>query len=188
MSIYVPGFFLYKTATGQRGLLHFQFNPQEIQRSRSVSFEETSALDEDQSSNAGGDSQSSSSSKKFSKYTLRAGRWRLSLNIRLDTSAPLLPGAPIPPYAVDLAALALAVKQLETLVEPQEKITQNKATYGYPSQPETPRVQFWWGPRVWEGYITDVSITEKMFTPDLLPKRVEANVSMVVIDAKSKKS
>lgn len=177
MSTFEPGYFLIKGVDGSKASLYFQFNPEEIVRSRSVDFNDTSGLEDQGPTPVVGSGPSA-----YAKYTLRAARWMISnINIRLDSSAPPQVGMPNSSYGADLDALRKAVKLLESLVEPKERKNQNQAKDSYPNQAETPIVQLCWGKRIWEGYVTSVNITEKLFTPDLVPKRVEASVNMVVL-------
>jgi hypothetical protein len=76
------------------------------------------------------------------------------------------------------------IKHLEALIEPKYPEDENEHPAGWRPMTEPPRVRLWYGKkqkRVFEGYVTSVTILEKEFTPDLYPRLVKASLSLELI-------
>lgn len=187
----IPGLFMYKDRSGQPQGLLFQFNPETLKRSRTVSLEDSST------SQSGGTTTGTNESGR--KYSLKAARWKIELELRLDASrsfpkqlgmmlanAASLSMASATPSATTLAENAVspvlaAVRQLEALVEPTFP-TGVKPKNGYEEHFDTPEVDFYWGTRVWKGFVTSLTINEALWSALLMPMVVEASVSLEIIE------
>lgn len=194
----IPGAFVYTDRNGKLQTLYFQFNPEKLARSRKATFEETKANDTQGTTTARG--------RQGKKYTLKVDRWTIDLDIRLDASkrafasdkqitaaeleattdtesnwlqhlkAVKLQDKP------ELTSVAEGLKHLEALIEPGPIPSENDNTYGFQTLPDPPMIQFLWGDRLWSGFMTSLSISEIQFTPQLKPIRVEASVSLVIVE------
>ncbi|MCG8420095.1 MAG: hypothetical protein MJE77_19370 [Proteobacteria bacterium] len=194
-----PGAFIYTDLKGKLQAIYFQFNPEKLTRSRTATFKETDANDRQGTTTARG--------AQGKKYTLTVERWKIDLDIRLDASKPAYVGTqPPPPDFVNspkgedlakkwrqhlekvklqharLTSVAEGLSHLEALIEPGPIPSENDDLYGFSSLPDPPMIQFLWGERIWAGFMTSLSISEVQFTPQLSPKRVEATVSLVILE------
>lgn len=163
----------YTPNGGDERSLEFQFNPVSLSRSRSVTAVNTkaptlgSAQTDDVSPAAG------------QTFASKADNWRMSLNIRLD-STRLFGTSTRYSYSNQLDSLAQAIAFLEGTVEPvADRREQNKGQF----PPErTPNVRFDWGPRSWSAQVTQITINEDWYSTDLRPARVEATLDLVIIE------
>lgn len=169
-----PAAFNYVDRNNRNRQLYFQFNPTTLKRTRTVTFTETKGNDP-----LASETDRSAQGKKFS---LKAQRWKLDFDIRLDASMPPLTKEGAQASGSYLGAVQQGLDQLEALVEPGPVPSENDSLYGFQLNPDPPLIYFTWGARIWSGYMTSLTISEVQFTPDLVPKRVEATVSLVVIE------
>jgi hypothetical protein len=129
------------------------------------------------------------------KYSLKASRWKIDFDFRLDASRTFtkMLGMALAQRASapqgfggmsSISSVLAALRQLESLVEPTE-IQVAQPERGFEENAETPEVDFYWGDRVWKGYITSLSISETLFNVALVPMMVEASITMEVIEPMS---
>lgn len=185
----IPGLFIYKDRSGQPQGLLFQFNPETLKRTRTVSLQDSSTNQ--------GKGTTTGRGNEGRKYSMKVGRWKIDLDIRLDASRvfPKQMGLLLARRAAGLgrlglsppASVAAAIRQLEALVEPTElQLPQGApSTRGFEENAETPEVDFYWGDRVWKGFVTSLTFTESMFSATLSPLVVEAAISMEIIEPMS---
>lgn len=176
------GLFIYKDRSGKQGLL-FQVNPETLKRSRTVSLSDSSTAQ------TGGTT--SGRGVVGRKFSTKASRWKIDFDLRLDSSRqfPKDLGMLLGRSAIGMGvgglspieSVASAMRQLEALVEPTE-IAGVKGTRGVEENPPTPEVDFYYGERVWKGYVTSLSFTESLFSASLVPMVVEASISMEIIE------
>ncbi len=177
------GLFVYKDRSKQQQGLLFQVNPETLKRSRTV------ALSDSNTAQPGGTT--SGRGVVGRKYTLKASRWKIDFDLRLDGSRrfPKDLGMLFSQSAVgrgvgglsSIASVTAAMRQLEALVEPTE-LGGQKGVNGIEENPPTPEVDFYYGDRVWKGYVTSLSFTESLFSASLIPMVVEASISMEIIE------
>jgi hypothetical protein len=190
-TLLIPGLFMYKDCSGQQQGLLFQFNPETLKRSRTVSLEDSST-----SQNGGTTTGNNESGRK---YSLKAARWKIDLELRLDASrsfpkqlgmmlanAARLSGTASAPSATTLAENAVspvlaAVRQLEALVEPTI-ISRVPTKKGFEEHADPPEVDFYWGTRIWKGFVTSLTINEALWSALLMPMVVEASISLEIIE------
>lgn len=183
----IPGLFIYKDRSGVPQGLLFQFNPETLKRSRTVSLQDPSTSQPNGTTTGRGDA--------GRKYSLKAARWKIDLEIRLDASRtfPKQLGLMLALRAVGQGVTAMtpmtgvmaAVRQLEALVEPTEVAVPTRGTRGFEEHAETPEVDFYWGDRVWKGFVTSLTINETLFSAVLMPMVVEAAVTLEIIEPMS---
>lgn len=176
------GLFIYKDRSGKQGLL-FQVNPETLKRSRTVSLSDSSTAQ------TGGTT--SGRGVVGRKFSTKASRWKIDFDLRLDSSRqfPKDLGMLLGRSAIGMGigglspieSVASAMRQLEALVEPTE-VAGVKGTRGVEENPPTPEVDFYYGERVWKGYVTSLSFTESLFSASLVPMVVEASISMEIIE------
>ena len=179
------GLFIYKDRSGKQGLL-FQVNPETLKRSRTVSLSDSSTAQ------TGGTT--SGRGVVGRKFSTKASRWKIDFDLRLDSSRqfPKDLGMLLGRSAIGMGvgglspieSVASAMRQLEALVEPTE-VAGVKGTRGVEENPPTPEVDFYYGERVWKGYVTSLSFTESLFSASLVPMVVEASISMEIIEPMS---
>ena len=183
----IPGLFIYKDRSGETQGLLFQFNPETLKRSRSVSIKKNgSSQTKGTTTGRGEDGR---------KYSMEVQPWKIDFELRLDASRSFrkVVGMVLAVKAgatqgfgglSTIDSVLAAVRQLETLVEPTE-LEVVKGTNGYEERAQTPEVDFYWGDRVWKGYVTSLSINETLFSVALTPMMVEASISMEIIQPMS---
>lgn len=182
----VPGLFIYTDRSKQKQGFLFQFNPETLKRSRTVALQDSNTNQPNGTSTGRGNA--------GRKYSMKASRWKIDFDIRLDASRmfPKQLGMMIAQAATGQGLAALnpfgsvmaGIRQLEALVEPTEiPVTGGKR--GLEENPETPVVEFYWGDRVWSGYVTSLSFNEALFSALLMPMVVEASISMEIIEPMS---
>jgi|GEM_PF-3169898 len=163
------GRFSYRRSSSEpEQTLDFQFNPESLSRSRQVGLGRTPAA-RDAADVAPAAAQSSA----------EAQRWTMTLDIRLDGTR-LIGAGDSYSLSDQLDSVEAAIAFLEGAVEPVVELREANESV-YPPE-RTPMVRFDWGERSWSGHITDLTISEELFSPDLRPARVEATVSLTVID------
>jgi len=187
LRVNIPGLFIYKDSSGEQQGLLFQFNPETLKRSRSVDLEDSGNNEPKGTTTGRGEA--------GSKYSLKAHRWKIDFDLRLDASRTFtkMLGMVLAhrvgssrPFAglSSVNPLLAALGQLESLVEPIE-LQVGSPTGGFEENAETPEIDFYWGDRVWRGYITSLSINETLFNVALVPMMVEASISMEIIQPMS---
>lgn len=165
-----------RTSSDPEQTLEFQFNPTSLSRTRTVTLHQTPAPTR-------GDADASDASPAAGQtFASKANNWTMSVNIRLDSTRLLGTGNSYS-FSDQLDSVESAISFLEGAVEPViEPRESNKSVY----PPErTPMVRFDWGNRSWLAQITQLVINENWFSTDLRPARVEATVSLTVIDTLS---
>ncbi len=181
----IPGLFIYKDRSGLSQGLLFQFNPETLKRSRTVSLQDSSTKE--------GKGTTTGQDAVGRKYSMTASRWKIDLELRLDASRTfpkqlgllLSQRAAGPGVAIGAAlGVMMGIRQLESLVEPT-KIPSVGSKNGFEGKEETPEVDFYWGLRVWKGFVTSLTINETLFSVALLPMMVEASISMEIIEPMS---
>jgi hypothetical protein len=207
--VVTPGAISYWDHQGKPQRFYFQCNPTSLTRSRSVTRTTTKAGNK----NSGTTTKPGEAGKKF---THDAGWWQFdSFEIWFDASNPQYAASPPPESPPDAhkrdpaswsvtplprshkreepktmkaatEAVMAGIKHLEALCEPGHMPTENEHQLGWPPAPSPPSMVLWFGERAWAGYVKSVTILEKEFTPDLIPKLVKATLSLELIPVKSK--
>lgn len=182
----IPGLFLYKDRSQKTQSLLFQFNPETLKRSRTVTLKESPV--NQKKGTVGGRGTAGS------KYAPTASNWKIDFDVRFDGSRtfPVQLGLMLAKAAVGqginplsaISSVLVSIRQLEALVEPVEPQLPN-GPRGFEENAPTPEVDFYWGLRVWRGYVTSLTINETLFSAALLPMMAEASISMEIIEPMS---
>jgi hypothetical protein len=180
------GLFIYKDRSQKQQGLLFQVNPETLKRSRTVSLSDSSTAQ------TGGTT--SGRGVVGRKFSMKASRWKIDFDLRLDSSRqfPKDLGMMLGRSALGagvggltpIESVVSAMRQLEALVEPTE-VAGVKSPRGVEENPPTPEVDFYYGERVWKGYVTSLNFTESLFSASLVPMVVEASISMEIIEPMS---
>jgi len=158
-------------------IVPFQFNPETIQRRRSATVRDPAAQQ-------GREQQTKSSESLGASQTTMAPPETLTMDIRLDATDALESGDPI---AGEFGVLP-ALSALELMIIPRAQslfagLLGLSANFGFGSRQQTPVLIFVWGrQRIYPVRLTDLSINEQEYNPNLNPTRVTATVSMVVLE------
>lgn len=185
--IHVPGLFIYKDRSGTTQGLLFQFNPETLKRTRTVEFKDSDTNQPNGTTQGRG--------QEGRKYSIKANRWKIDFDFRLDASRTFTKmlgtvlaqrSAATQEFAgmSSVDSVLAALRQLEALVEPTA-LQVMKTKHGFDENADTPEIDFYWGDRVWKGYITSLSINETLFNVALIPMMVEASISMEIIETMS---
>jgi len=172
----VNGQIEYKDPQGQPKTFVFQCNPASVTRSRTIQRTETRA-----GNTAEGTTTRPGPAGR--KFTHKPTPWRFeSLELWFDASVPYTTSGSVNAEGVTVAsnldAIAAALDHLEAISEPGSPSNQNDSQSGSPPAPSPPQVTLRLGKRVWKGYVNSVSILEKDFTWDLVPKQVKVTLGL----------
>lgn len=184
-------------------MVAFQFNPEELTRSRTLTFgPENSASDESDGGEGGGGGgrQGCRSLRDFherqddlnetkERQHVEVKEEDISLDIRLDATDEMAEGGA---YATQTGILP-RLSTLELMVHPEASSLLGKAVdlvldaagagYSFAKSPNPPLMLFVWGhKRVLPVNITSMSIKETEFSPYLDPIRATVTVQMTVIE------
>jgi hypothetical protein len=164
-------------AKTQRHVLKFQFNPTEIERTRSINVYRTptgNTLEEDRETTR---------DKPKRKASRKPNTWEMTLALRFDASYyQQQPSPPDGPYSHRVSRIEEAIHFFEALVDPQhyEKETENVATAN--ETPPPPYVTFLFGQRQWRCTVKNLRIKEMDYTKDLYPRRFEATLTLDIYE------
>ena len=152
--------------------LRFQFNPTEIERSRSVTITRTPTGNTQQEPKAGPRNQPKS------KITRKAEPWDLTLSLRFDASYP----SPNPPPGGGAVKdqVEAARKFLEGLVEPGEFQPDDLRIAQAHETAPPPLVTLYFGRRAWLCAVKSLRLKEEDYTYDLEVRRFEATITLEI--------
>jgi hypothetical protein len=165
----------YFDAKGVTQSIEFQFNPTELERSRSIQFTRTptgNTLDE---ANAGGRNQAKR------KFTRKADPWAMTLALRYDAGYHRHGDTP-GPYKHKIDSVDKAMRFFEALVEPRPFPTENEKIANADETPPPPMMILAYGPRTWRCAVKTVRIKEEDYTPELRPRRLEVTLTLEVVE------
>lgn len=170
-----PGRIEYVDPQGARQTFYFQCNPTSLSRSRSIEQVTSQATN-----NAAGTKTPTGAAGR--KYSHKANAWRLdSLELSLDASMPHWTSAGTRAEGGGLEAVEAAIKHLEAISEPGPVRTESRSQLGAPPHPSPPLVTLILGRRSWQGHVSSMSIVEKDFTHDLVPRQIKVTLSLEVV-------
>jgi hypothetical protein len=174
------GQLLYTSTSGsrkQRHVLNFQFNPTEIERTRTVKVNRTptgNVLEEDRETTR---------DKPKRKASRKPDTWEMTLALKFDASYyPQQPDPPSGPYAHRISRIEEAIHFFEALVDPQHDDKENENVANANETPPPPYVVFLFGKRQWRCSVKSLRIKEQDYTPDLCPRRFEATLTLDVYE------
>lgn len=165
-----------KSKDGEVRSCVFQFNPTELERSRTVKFTRTPTGNTLDTRRAGERNQTK---RKFSR---KPDPWSMTLNLRFDAgyyaNAAAAPGS----YSDKIDAIDNAIRFFEALVEPDEFATENEKPSNANETPPPPTLLFFYGQRSWKCAVQNLRIKELEYTPDLAPRRFEVTIGLEAIE------
>jgi hypothetical protein len=155
----------------------FQFNPETVQRRRSVSVRDTAALQGHAQTAPPGQTLGESQSTTTDAETI-------SFDIRLDATERLGEGDPLTGRFGVLPELsALEMMSTPRASTPFAAQLGLSGDFGFGGRETTPVVVFVWGRfRVYPVRLTELSINETEYDPALNPTRVIASVTLQVLE------
>lgn len=177
----------------QRLFVGFQFNPEQLSRSRSLSFGAPSSAQASAQNGSLRDfhRQYSSLTRLRDDQVVTVQEETISFEIRLDASDKLEEGDAV----TEKFGIAPELSALELLLHPKEESLLGQALgsllgssggFSFTRKPNPPLVLFIWGrQRVLPVNINSLNITEVLYNPELNPVRATASVSLTVIEGKS---
>lgn len=173
------GMIEYVDLDGKPQRLVFQCTPTSLTRSRSLS-----RIDSKASNPAQGTKTNRGEAGR--KYTHTATPWRIdSIELWFDASLPYTTSgsarADGVSHADNVQAIADAIDHIETIAEPGPPSTEEESQTNSPPRPSPPLVTLLLGKRQWQGYVSSVTILEKEFTPDLLPRQVKVTLGLELL-------
>jgi hypothetical protein len=178
-----PGKIEYLDSRGNNQTIVFQCNPTSLTRSRSITRQDT---------RAGNTTEATTTRPGMAgrKYTHKPTPWKIeSLELWFDASLPYSSSGNVRaegmPHRDNLSAISEALEHLEAISEPVQASNENESQEGAPPAPSPPKVALTLGRRRWEGYVNSISILEKDFTPDLVPKQLKVTLGLEMVLTRS---
>jgi hypothetical protein len=178
-----PGMIEYFDPQGDKQTLFFQCNPTSLTRSRTIT-----RVDSKAGNPAEGTTQQRG--KVGRKFSHKPTPWTFEgLELLFDASMPyLLSSYVFAPegehlgfgikHPQNLIDIREAIKHVEAISEPGPVRTENASQQGAPPAPSQPLITLTLGRRQWQGYVNSVTIAEKDFTPDLVPRQVKVTLGL----------
>lgn len=174
----------------------FQFNPTEIERSRTIAFTRTPTGNTLEEPHFGVRNQPKR------KFTRKPEPWQMTLALRFDAGYGLIAQAepsppprfpePVPPppppppspttFKNEIERIAATIQFFEGLVEPSSIARENDKAGNAHEAPAPPFVYFAWGQRSWQCVVKTARIKEEDYTYDLYPRRVEVTLTLEVVE------
>lgn len=176
-----PGFISYKDKNGKDQTFYFQCNPTSLTRSRAFSQVDSRASN-------GAQGSKTATGEVGRKFTHKASTWTLdAIELWFDASMPHWSGGKYSERD-GLNAVKESIQHLEAISEPIPLSSENASQSGAPPFPSPPLITLTLGTRSWSGYVSSLSILEKDFTPDLVPKqlKVTLGLSLIITDQQLK--
>ena len=199
------GQLLYHDINGKPQQCAFQFNPTEVERSRSISYTRSRTGNIIEERHVGG----RDAAKR--KQTRKPDPWEMSLSLRFDaaygagigtvpsplpdtTAKAATPGADEPTepkepynrvnatYERELERIEDTIRFFEQLAENKPFISENEKVANADETPPPPYMLLALGKRMWQCAAKSVRIKEEDYTPDLRPRRFEVTLSLEVIE------
>lgn len=166
-------------------LVVFQFNLEQLTRSRSLSYAAPSSAQTDGQNDSLRDfhNQYHDLTKLRDAQVVTVQEETISFDIRLDASDKLDEGDAI----TEQFGIAPQLSTLELMVHPKDESLLGLASgFSFTRKPNPPLILFIWGrKRVLPVNITSLNITEVLYSTDLSPIRATATVNLTVIEGKS---
>jgi len=158
--------------------LQFQFNPIELERSRTIKFTRTPTGNTLEELRAG------LRNLPKRKFTRKPDPWDMTLSLRYDASytANGDEGPALQAYSHRIDRIAKAIQFFEALVEPVPFVSENQKTANADETPPPPLLVFQYGKRSWQCALKHLRIKEDDYTPDLYPRRFEATLTLEIVE------
>jgi hypothetical protein len=203
----VMGQLFYRDAKGTPKHCVFQFNPTEIERSRTISFTRSPTGNTLEEPRPGDRNQAKR------KQTRKVQPWEMSVTLRFDAAYGMVAGntqSPLPKIAEspkgprlsdeftsatpsfnsatatfrnELQRIDETIKFFEALAEPGPFVTETDKIANADETAPPPYVILAFGERAWHCAVKSVRIKEEDYTPYLLPRRFEATLSLEIIES-----
>lgn len=164
---------------GQRHTLQFQFNPTELERSRTVKINRTPTGNNLEEEHGGHRNQAKR------KASRKPEPWDMTLALKFDAAYhnrrpddPPLKG----PFKSPIARIEKAIRFFESLVDPAHHDHEKENPANADETPPPPFVHLQFGKRVWRCTVKTLRIKELDYTYDLYPRRFEATLGLEVIE------
>jgi hypothetical protein len=169
-----PGLIEYLDHGGQHQKFYFQLNPTSLSRSRTINRTDSPATNQ-----AAGTKTARGEAGR--RYTLKANPWKIdTIELWFDAQMPHWTNGKLSEEG-GLDAVKEGIKHLEAISEPGPVTTENESQTGAPPLPNTPLVTLTLGTRTWQGHVASMTILEKEFTRELVPKQVKATLSLELV-------
>jgi hypothetical protein len=155
--------------------IEFQFNPTELERSRTVKFTRTPTGNTLEEMRAGVRNQAKR------KFTRKPDPWSMTLALRYDASY-YGPGATPGPFKHKIDSVDRAMQFFEALVEPSPFPTENEKVANADETPPPPLMILAYGQRSWQCAVKTIRIKEEDYTRDLYPRHFEVTLTLEVVE------
>lgn len=158
--------------------LQFQFNPTELDRSRTVQFTRTPTGNTLEEMRAGVRNQPKR------KFTRKPEPWSMTLKLGYDAGHYAYgdeqpkPGA----FSHRIDRIAEAMRFFEALVEPSPFVSENENKANASETPPPPLMILQYGQRSWQCAVKSLQIKEQDYTYDLYPRRFEATLTLELVE------
>ncbi|HEY6180488.1 MAG TPA: hypothetical protein VIX73_38865 [Kofleriaceae bacterium] len=155
--------------------IQFQFNPTELERSRTIKFTRTPTGNTLEEMRVGVRNQAKR------KFTRKPDPWSLTLALRFDAGY-YQDGASLGPFKHKIDSVTKAMRFFEALVEPSPFPTENEKIANADETPPPPLMILAYGTRTWQCAVKTVRIKEEDYTRELYPRRLEVTLTLEVVE------
>jgi hypothetical protein len=171
------GMLSFKDTKGNLHSCPFQFNPETLERSRTIEFTRTPTGNILDQPRVGPKNQAKR------KFTRKTHPWDLTLSLRYD--ATYCADAQSPPtgkYKDQVQRVTDARQFFESLVEAEQLALEHEKVANADETPPPPIMTLQFGIRSWRCAAKSVRIKELDYTPDLYPRRFEVTLQLEVVE------
>lgn len=170
---------MWYESKGQRHTLQFQFNPTELERSRTVKINRTPTGNNLEEEHGGKRNQPKR------KASRKPEPWDMTLALKFDAAyyhrrpddSPLQVA-----FKNQITRIDNAIRFFESLVDPAHHDHEKENPANADETPPPPFVHLQFGKRVWRCTVKTLRIKELDYTYDLFPRRFEATLGLEVIE------
>lgn len=171
------GLLWFRDNQGKTRKCIFQFNPTELERSRTVKFTRTPTGNTLEEPDVGPRNQVKR------KHTRKPDPWELQLSLRYDAGYYPHGDQPAPgAFSHKIARVDEAMRFFEALAEPDLQVSENENVSNAQETPPPPLLIFQFGTRMWRCAVKTLRIKEQDFTVDLYLRRFEVTLGLEVIE------
>lgn len=171
----VLGMMSFEDKDGHRRRCTFQFNPAQLERSRTIQITRSPTGNTLEEPGAGPRNQPKR------KMTRKPQPWDMTLSLRYDASYPSQNPAPDPDEPLVKDKVEFARQFFEALVEPGGFQSEDTRIANANETAPPPLVLFQYGERAWECAVKSLRIKEEDYTYDLYPRRFEVTITLEII-------
>lgn len=173
----IMGSLTFRDSNGKTQRCMFQFNPTELERSRTVKFTRTPTGNVLEEPDVGPRNQAKR------KHTRKPDPWEITLTLRYDAAYyPHADPGPAKTYPERIQQINDAMRFFEALAEPGLRVSENESTANAHETPPPPLLMLNYGRRAWQCAVKTLRIKELDYTRDLYLRRFEVTLALEALE------